>query len=93
MAKRFIRRSQDSAAFDATLPSAWRLTPARALGRAAEDEVKVGRMTIEGVTRSAPQLPACSASRTTTGRTEPQSLVLDCLVQSAVSMDACRVSQ
>jgi hypothetical protein len=52
VAKRFIRRGQDSGAFDATLPPAWLLTPALALGRAAEDGVKAGRMTIEGATRA-----------------------------------------
>jgi AcrR family transcriptional regulator len=42
-----IRRGQESGDFDRTLPPAWLLTAALALGRAAEDEVKAGRMTIE----------------------------------------------
>jgi hypothetical protein len=77
VAKGFIRRGQDNGDFDAILPSAWLLTPALALGRAAEDEVKVGRMTIEGAARRAPRLRVCSASRTTPCRTDPRNLVLD----------------
>jgi AcrR family transcriptional regulator len=42
-----IRRGQDSGDFDASLPPGWLLTAALALGRAAEDEVKAGRMTTE----------------------------------------------
>jgi hypothetical protein len=75
------------------LGSSLPLAPALTLGRAAEDEVKAGRMTIDGATRPAPRLPACSASRTTPCRLDPRNLVLDCLVQSAVSMGACRVSR
>ena len=47
-----IRRGQDSGDFDATLPPGWLLTAALALGRAAEDEVKAGRMTIEEATHA-----------------------------------------
>ncbi|HEY2265881.1 MAG TPA: TetR/AcrR family transcriptional regulator [Streptosporangiaceae bacterium] len=42
-----IRRGQDTGDFDRTLPPAWLLTAALALGRAAEDEVKAGRMTTD----------------------------------------------
>jgi AcrR family transcriptional regulator len=41
-----IRRGQESGDFDRTLSPGWLLTAALALGRAAEDEVKAGRMTI-----------------------------------------------
>ncbi len=47
-----IRRGQDSGDFDAAVPPGWLLTAALALGRAAEDEVKAGRMTIEEATRA-----------------------------------------
>ncbi|HEX6451798.1 MAG TPA: TetR/AcrR family transcriptional regulator [Trebonia sp.] len=40
-----IERGQETGDIDATLSPAWLLTAALALGRAAEDEVKVGRMT------------------------------------------------
>ena len=40
-----IERGQETGDFDATLSPAWLLTAALALGRAAEDEVKAGRMT------------------------------------------------
>jgi AcrR family transcriptional regulator len=40
-----IRRGQDSGDFDRRLSPAWLLAAALALGRAAEDEVKAGRMT------------------------------------------------
>lgn len=40
-----IRRGQDSGELDATLPPGWLLTASLALGRAAEEEVKAGRMT------------------------------------------------
>jgi hypothetical protein len=42
-----IRRGQASGDFDSALPAEWLLTAALALGRAAEDEVKAGRMTAE----------------------------------------------
>jgi len=41
-----IRRGQDTGELDATLPPGWLLTGSLALGRAAEQEVKSGRMTI-----------------------------------------------
>jgi len=47
-----IRRGQDSGDFDAAVPPAWLLTAALALGRAAEDEVKAGRMTIAEATHA-----------------------------------------
>ena len=47
-----IRRGQDSGDFDPALPPTWLLTAALALGRAAEDEVKAGRMTIEEATHA-----------------------------------------
>ena len=47
-----IRRGQESGDFDRTLPPAWLLTAALALGRAAEDEVKARRMTIEEATHA-----------------------------------------
>jgi hypothetical protein len=42
-----IRRGQDSGDLDATLKPDWLLTASLALGRAAEEEVKAGRMTVE----------------------------------------------
>ena len=42
-----IQRGQESGDLDATLPPGWLLTASLALGRAAEEEVKAGRMTIE----------------------------------------------
>jgi AcrR family transcriptional regulator len=42
-----IRRGQESGDFDSTVTPGWLLTAALALGRAAEDEVKEGRMTAE----------------------------------------------
>ena len=47
-----ISRGQDSGELDATLPPGWLLTASLAVGRAAEDEVKAGRMTIEEATRA-----------------------------------------
>jgi AcrR family transcriptional regulator len=47
-----ISRGQDSGELDATLPANWLLTVGLALGRAAEDEVKAGRMTIEEATHA-----------------------------------------
>jgi hypothetical protein len=41
-----IERGQENGDLDATLPPGWLLTACLALGRAAEDEVKAGRMTI-----------------------------------------------
>ncbi|HTZ29396.1 MAG TPA: TetR/AcrR family transcriptional regulator [Streptosporangiaceae bacterium] len=45
-----IERGQQSGDLDATLPPGWLLAACLALGRAAEDEVKAGRMTIEEAT-------------------------------------------
>jgi hypothetical protein len=42
-----IERGQESGDLDATLPPGWLLTACLALGRAAEEEVKAGRMTID----------------------------------------------
>ena len=47
-----IRRGQESGDLDATLPPGWLLTASLALGRAAEEEVKAGRMTIEEATHA-----------------------------------------
>jgi hypothetical protein len=41
-----IERGQESGDLDATLPPGWLLTACLAVGRAAEEEVKAGRMTI-----------------------------------------------
>lgn len=40
-----IERGQENGELDATLPPGWLLTACLALGRAAEEEVKAGRMT------------------------------------------------
>jgi AcrR family transcriptional regulator len=45
-----IRRGQESGDFDRRLSPGWLLAAALALGRAADDEVKAGRMTIEDAT-------------------------------------------
>ena len=45
-----IRRGQENGDFDANFPPGWLLTASLALGRAAEQEVKAGRMTIEEAT-------------------------------------------
>ena len=42
-----IQRGQDRGDIDATLPPAWLLTAGLALGRAAGEAVRAGRMTIE----------------------------------------------
>ena len=47
-----ISRGQESGELDATLPPGWLLAASLALGRAAEDEVKAGRMNIEEATRA-----------------------------------------
>ena len=47
-----IRRGQASGDLDTTLPPSWLLTASLALGRAAEEEVKAGRMTVEEATRA-----------------------------------------
>ena len=46
-----ISRGQESGDFDATLFAYWLLNAALALGRAAEEEVKGGRMTINEASR------------------------------------------
>jgi len=48
----FIKRGQESGDLDATLPPGWLLTASLSLGRAAEQEVKAGRMTIEEATKA-----------------------------------------
>lgn len=45
-----IRRGQDSGDLDAAMAPEWLLTACLALGRAAEEEVRAGRMTIEEAT-------------------------------------------
>ena len=47
-----IRRGQETGDLDATLPPGWLLTASLALGRAADEEVKAGRMTIEEATHA-----------------------------------------
>jgi AcrR family transcriptional regulator len=47
-----IRRGQESGDFDRRMSPDWLLTAGLALGRAAEDEVKAGRMTIEDATNA-----------------------------------------
>jgi len=42
-----IERGQENGDLDAALPPGWLLTACLALGRAAEEEVKAGRMTID----------------------------------------------
>jgi hypothetical protein len=45
-----IRRGQESGDFEQGLPPGWLLAAGLALGRAAEDEVRAGRMSIEEAT-------------------------------------------
>ena len=47
-----VRRGQASGDFDASVPAHWLLSASLALGRATEDEVKAGRMTIEQATHA-----------------------------------------
>ena len=47
-----IERGQESGDFDRALSPRWLLAAALALGRAAEDEVKAGRMTIDQATHA-----------------------------------------
>jgi AcrR family transcriptional regulator len=47
-----VRRGQASGDFDTSVPAHWLLSASLALGRATEDEVKAGRMTIEQATRA-----------------------------------------
>jgi hypothetical protein len=46
-----VRGGQASGDFDASVQAHWLLSASLALGRAAEDEVKAGRMTIEQASR------------------------------------------
>jgi AcrR family transcriptional regulator len=50
--REIIQRGQDSGDFDRSLTPDWLLAAALALGRAAEDEVKAGRMTIEAASHA-----------------------------------------
>lgn len=50
-----IRRGQAAGDLDTSLSADWLLAAALALGRAAEDEVRAGRMTIEDASRSVQQ--------------------------------------
>ena len=45
-----IERGKESGDLDNTLPAGWLLTACLALGRAAEEEVKAGRMSIDEAT-------------------------------------------
>ena len=47
-----VRRGQASGDFDDSVPAHWLLSASLALGRATEDEVKAGRMTIEQATHA-----------------------------------------
>ena len=47
-----IRRGQDSGDLDSTLSPGWLITASLAIGRAAEEDVTAGRMTIEEATRA-----------------------------------------
>jgi AcrR family transcriptional regulator len=47
-----VRRGQASGDFDASVPAHWLLSVCLALGRATEDEVKAGRMSIEQATQA-----------------------------------------
>ncbi len=50
-----VRRGQATGDFDDTVPAHWLLSACLAMGRATEDEVKAGRMTIEQATRAVHQ--------------------------------------
>lgn len=50
-----VRRGQAGGDFDTTVPASWLLSASLALGRATEDEVKAGRMTVEQATRAVHQ--------------------------------------
>lgn len=50
-----VRRGQASGDFDSSVPAHWLLSASVALGRAAEDEVQAGRMTIEQATQATHQ--------------------------------------
>lgn len=50
--RELIRRGQKAGDFDASVSADWLLSAGLALGRAAEDEVKAGRMTIQDASRA-----------------------------------------
>jgi hypothetical protein len=50
-----IKRGQETGDFDRALSPGWLLAAALALGRAADDEVKAGRMTIDQASRAVHQ--------------------------------------
>ena len=50
-----VQRGQASGDFDASVPAHWLLSASLALGRAAEDEVKAGRMTTGQATQAVHQ--------------------------------------
>ena len=50
-----VQRGQASGDFDASVPAHWLLSASLALGRAAEDEVKAGRMTTGQATHAVHQ--------------------------------------
>ena len=45
-----IQRGQESGDFDRRVPATWLIAAGMAIGRAAQDKVKAGRMTIEDAT-------------------------------------------
>lgn len=47
-----IRRGQQAGELDATMPPEWLLTAIMAIGRAAQDEVQAGRMSVEDASRA-----------------------------------------
>ena len=50
--RELIRRGQETGNFDASVSADWLLSAGLAFGRAAEDEVKAGRMTIQDASRT-----------------------------------------
>ena len=50
--RELIRRGQATGEFDASVPADWLLSAGLAIGRAAEDEVKAGRMSIQDASRA-----------------------------------------
>jgi AcrR family transcriptional regulator len=54
-----IRRGQQNGDLDATLSPEWLLTASLAIGRAAQDEVKAGRMSIEEASRAVHHSVVC----------------------------------
>ena len=47
-----VRRGQESGDFDRQVSATWLIAAGMAVGRAAQDEVKAGRMTIEDATKA-----------------------------------------